>query len=271
MAATVGIIGAVGSVASAGSGILGGIMGGKSAAAAQGQAQADEERAMQFQQGVYNTAQTNINPWIQGGQAALGGLEQFMGLPNTAGGPGAAGGTGAAASYNQFTKTPFYTFPLASNVETMDRTARQKGLGLSTGEVAALGKTAGDYSASNFGSYLTALQGLSGMGMTGSTQLANIGTNVGGQVGQTATQLGGIAIGGAQAQQAAQNQMFKGVGDLFGAVGGAANSLNNQGVFGPSGGTGSSYGPQNNMVGSTSLAGNTWYGDSNTPGMGRYG
>lgn len=235
----------------AGSQILGGIMGGKSAAGAQQQAQADEERAMQFQQGVYNTAQTNISPWITGGQEALGGLEQFMGLPNTAGGAGAAGGTGAAASYNQFTKTPFYTFPLASNIETMDRTARQKGLGLSTGEVASLGKTAGDYSAANFGSYLTALQGLSGMGMSGSTQLGNIGVGVGQQVGQTATQLGGIAIGGAAQQQAAQNQMFNGISNLFGAVAGGANSL-----FGPGGGTGSSYGGANAQFPSGNVTGN---------------
>jgi hypothetical protein len=246
MAATVGIIGAVGSVAQAGSGILGGIMGGNASSKAAAAQQQELDKAMAFQQQVYGTAQTNMQPWITGGQEALGGVEQFLGLGNTAGGAGAAGGSGALASYNQFTKTPFYTFPLQQNLDTMDRAAAAKGMSLSGGQLADLGRYAGGYSASNFSNYMDALTKLSGLGATTSGQLGQIGTGIGQQVGQTASGLAASAGAGIMGQQAGTNKALGGVGDLFKGVGGLVSAADT--AFG--GQTGSSYDPTSYGYGS---------------------
>jgi hypothetical protein len=241
MAATVGIIGAVGSVAQAGSGILGGIMGGNASSKAAAAQQQELDKAMAFQQQVYGTAQTNMQPWITGGQEALGGVEQFLGLGNTGGAAGAAGGSGALASYNQFTKTPFYTFPLQQNLDTMDRAAAAKGMSLSGGQLADLGRYAGGYSASNFSNYMDALTKLSGLGATTSGQLGQIGTGIGQEVGQTAGNLAQAAQGGILGQAAGTNQALSGVPNLVNSLTGSNGLINSvNSAFGNQ--TGSSYG-----------------------------
>lgn len=239
MAATIGVIGAVGSVASAGSGILGGILGRKSAADAQAQARQYEQQAQQFQQGVYNTAGTNIMPWISGGQEALGMFEGGLGLGSTGlttPGGGGGGGPGSAnlqAFWDQFTNTPYYTFPQQQFTAGAERAAGQLGIAQSQGDIANIGKMSGQYASGQWGNYMQALQGLAGMGLQGSQILGQIGTNVGQQVGQTATQLGGIAIGGAAQQQAATQQLMGGIGQLIGGVTGTSS-----GYGGGQGGTG---------------------------------
>jgi type II secretory pathway pseudopilin PulG len=271
MAVTAGIVGAVGSVASAGSGILGGIMGRKSAANAASQAQGYLNQALQFQEGVYNTASTNITPYITGGQEALGGLEQFAGLAPSGGATGAPGGSGALASFNQFTKTPYYTFPLSQSISTMDRAAAAKGLSSSGGELAGLGQMAGNYASGGLMQYIQALQGLAGMGLSGSGTLGQIGANIGQQVGATSVQQGGVAIGAAQAQQAANQQTLGGIGNLLSSLGsgggpnagsqGLINVLNNAFGGGAAANTGSSYGTPLSAAsqpGSTA----TWFGQT---------
>jgi hypothetical protein len=233
MAATIGIVGAVAGVAQAGSSILGGIGASKAAGSAAAAQQAELDKAMQFQQQVYGTAQAQEAPYITGGQGAVQGLETFLGLP----GGGGPTGSGALASFNQFAKTPYYTFPLSQATDTMDRAAAAKGMSLSGGQVADLGKYASGYASSNFMDYIKALQGLAGMGQTGISTLGQIGGTAGGQVGQTASGLAASASSGIQGQQAGTNKALGGVGDLLKAIGGTGS------LFGGSGDTSSSYTP----------------------------
>jgi hypothetical protein len=257
MAATVGIIGAVGSVASAGSSILGGIMGGGAASKAAAAQKEELDKAMAFQQGVYGTTQTNMQPWITGGQEALGGVEQFLGLPGSGGAAGTPGGagSGALASYNQFTKTPFYTFPLQQTTDTMDRAAAAKGMSLSGGQVASLGQYAQGYSASNFGNYIQALERLSGLGLQGSTQLGNIGMGIGRDVGTTASGLAASAGAGIMGQATGTNQAISGIPGLVNSITGTPGGTNTglvgalSNLFG-SNQTGSSYDPTSYGYGS---------------------
>ena len=217
MAITGGIM-AVGSAAM-------GIMGGMQTKDAAGKAAEAQQRylapAMEFQKGVYSDAGTNMQPWISTGQQAVDALGQFSGLP----GHGGAAGSGALASYKQFEQTPYYTFPLAQTQATMDRAAAGKGLSLSSGEVQSLGKAAGGYAASNFGTYITALQNLSGLGATSSANLGNIGASVGQNVNQVASGQAATAGAGIMGQAAGQRQIMGGIGDLFKGIGGMAGGF----------------------------------------------
>jgi hypothetical protein len=170
--------------------------------------------ALGFQKGVYDTTQTNLMPYVTTGQQALGGLAQFTGLAGA--GPattsGMPGGSGALASYNQFTKTPFYTFPEQTFEESIRRNASTgQGGGVGAGELAGIGKMAGNYAASNFSNYIGALQNLAGMGQTSAGTIAQSGGQIGQQVGATDTQLGSLQAASAMAQGTAQSNMVQGI------------------------------------------------------------
>jgi hypothetical protein len=246
MAVTLGIGAAVAAVGGVASGVMNANAAGKAANAASGYL----NKGLGYETGIYDTAQTNLNPYITGGQEALGGLEQFLGLPGTGGatGAGMAPGSGALASYNQFMQTPYYTFPLSQSINTMDRAAAAKGISRSAGEVASLGQTAGNYAASNFKDYLGALGNLAGMGQSGANQLATVGTNISNQVQGTYANLGGVASQGIMGQQAGINQAINAVTGGAGQGGGTGSGgLINAGmniaggIYGSQ--TGSSYGP----------------------------
>jgi hypothetical protein len=242
---------AIAGVASAGANILGGIFGGN----AQKKAQAAEEQrlqqAQQFQQQVYGTTQANMAPWITGGTGAVQGLETFLGLP----GGGGPAGSGALASFNQFAKTPYYTFPLSQATDTMDRAAAAKGMSLSGGQLADLGKYASGYASDSFMKYISALTGLAGMGQTGVTTLANTGLGVGTQLGNTAANLAQAAQGGILGQQAGQNQALSGAGQLLRALGGAGGNDTSSSYGGSGGGLFS-----NQTIGDYSIPGTSTFG-----------
>lgn len=218
MAITAGVVGAVGSIGQ-------GLMGAGAARSAASAEQNTLRQALGFQEGVYNTAQTNLNPWIQGGQSALQGVETFLGLP----GGGGPAGSGALASYNQFTHTPFYTFPLRQATDTMNQQAAAKGLSLSTGQLGQLQQLGAGYASSNFQNYMNALTNLSGLGATTATNLGNIGVNVGQQVGQTSS---GIAAAQGAGIMGSQGLINQGVGGALSALTGSGSSYGGTGSNG---------------------------------------
>jgi len=249
---------AAGAVASVGSGILGGIGAGKAA-----KAQADAyNRQLQFDQGVYSTAQTNLQPWISGGQQALQGMETFLGLP----GGGGPAGSGALASFNQFTQTPYYTFPLRQNVDTMNRQAAAKGTSLSLGQLGDLGRMAGGYASSNFMQYISALNSLSGLGASTAGNLGNIGANI-------ANVMNPATAGLANANANAAAAPYAMGANILGSLGGLVQNLSGYGPYGAAASlaqSGSSYGGGGGpstwpSTITNSPYGGTFYGSSPAP------
>jgi hypothetical protein len=242
------ITGAIAAVGTAATGVVGSIMNRGAAGKAAEAQQRYLQEGREFQEGVYEDATTNMTPWIHTGQQAVDALGQFAGLQ----GHGGAAGSGALASYHQFEQTPYYTFPLAQNVATMDRAAAAKGMSLSEGQLASLGKYAGNYSSQNFGTYISALQNLSGLGASTAGNLGNIGNQtaalVGDSAGRQATTAGAGIMGTANENSALMNSL----GNLFRSVGGAAN-----GMGGSNNDTGSSYGGLGNTYGAGLLSGAT--------------
>jgi len=180
MAAVIG--GAIAGVGSIAGGLFSGITGSNAAKKASEAELSYLNKALSFQEGVYNTAQTNLSPWISGGQSALA---QYMG------GLGLGGGTGTSNLqnyWNQFTQTPYYTFPLAQATQSSGAGAAARGLNLSTGELGELSKLGAGYASSNWQNYMNALNSLSGLGAQSATNLGQIGGTIGQQVGQTSAQ-----------------------------------------------------------------------------------
>lgn len=245
--AITGVIAAVGSAAM-------GVMGGMNTASAAGRAGDAAQRYLAegkaFQQDVYDDTVKNMTPWVSTGQQAVDALGGFAGLP----GHGGPSGSGALASYNQFTQTPYYTFPLAQGIDTMNRQAAAKGTSLSEGQVANLGKYAGNFAAGNFKDYIGALQNLSGLGASTAGTLGQIGQDASKNMMGVAGQQGTVAANTIMGQATGQNQALGSIGGLFNQLGGLAGNFGSG--FGTNA-TASSYGGLGNTYGAGLLSGVT--------------
>lgn len=223
-----------GAAVSVGSSILGGVMGSNAYSKANSAAQGYYNQALNFEKGVYSDATSNLSPWITGGQEALGSLEGLMGLASSGGATG-SGASGAQAAYQGFTQTPYYTFPLAQATQTMNQQAASKGLSLSGGQLASLGKYASNYAGQQFGNWISALNNLSNTGESASNQLGQIGSQISSQVSNTSNQQAGSAAGSIMGSASAWNQAMQGIGNTLnsafsGSSYGGSNS-NNGGVL----------------------------------------
>jgi hypothetical protein len=205
-----GIIGGVATVAS-------GIMGAGAASKAASQQAAQGERALQFQEGVYNTEQGNLNPFIGTGTSALGSLAQLYGLqvPGApAGSPGAGGN--ALDAYKSFTQTPFYQFPLQQGQATLERSGAARGLTLSGGQSNALQQYGQNYASQGFGQYISGLGQLANLGQTSAVQLGNSGNAAGQAVGQSAGYIGNAQAAGTVGSANQLKNALSGLGPILG-------------------------------------------------------
>lgn len=199
-----GVTTAIAGVVAAGSGIAGGIMGQGAAKSAAGQQAAAIRDATQFQQGVYGEGRQNLQPFISGGTSALDALLSFYGLPTV----GEGGGAGALKAYDDFTRTPFYTFPLSQGLDAMQRSASARGQLNSPGTLAALQQYGQKYASSNFSTYIDALAKLANVGQSSATSLLQQGnqsalTLLGGQAG-----IGSANAAGTIGAQSSLNSAF---------------------------------------------------------------
>lgn len=248
-----GAIGAVGALASAGSSIAGGIMGGNAAKKAAGQEASSIQQGINYLQSNYNTTASNLQPFIGGGTQAMNTLLGFYGLgPNP---------QGAQAGFNQFQQTPFYQFPFQQGMLGVNRALAASGL---IGSGAALkegAQFAQGLASSGLGTYLSGLSGLAGSGQNAATSLGQIGAGVGQNVlGATSNQ--GLALGGGIT--GSNNALQQGFQNAFGPLSTFGNN-----VIG--GGTSStSYGGLNNFLGNlfgyySGPSNNTMMSGSGTP------
>lgn len=208
-------IGAVGSVVKAGASLFGGSSGASAANTAAGQESAALQQGINFQQGVYNTGQTNLQPFIGGGQSALAQLLGFYGLPG-------GNASGATQAFGQFQQTPSYQFPLQQAQLATNRQLASSGL---IGSGAALRDSSqlnAGYASQGLQSYLSGLSGIAGSGQSAAGTLLQGGN-------QAAQTLGGLYTnqGGAQASGTigANNATQQGIGNALGPVLGGLNDL----------------------------------------------
>lgn len=207
----VAVIGGVATVAS-------GIMGASAASKAGAQQAAAGQQALQFQEGVYNTEQQNLNPFIGTGTSALGSLAQVYGLSVPGAAPGSPGGGGGNAldAYKAFTQTPFYQFPLQQGQATLERSGAARGLTLSGGQSNALQQYGQNYASQGFGQYLAGLGQLANMGQSSATALGTAGNQAGQSVGQSAGYIGNAQAAGTVGSANQLKNALSGLGPILG-------------------------------------------------------
>lgn len=200
-AAAGAVIGAAGSIAS-------GVMGANAAEDASKRQQQSQQDTLNWIKNVYSGSEKNLQPFIGGGQSALGSLMGFYGLPG-----GNSGG--AQQSFQSFQNTPFYQFPLQqANLET-SRALAASGLIGSGAQLRDVSKLNAGYASQGFGQYLSGLGGLANSGQNAASSLGNIGNSAGGIVGGANTQYGNA---GAAGIMGANNSLTSGMGGAIGAL-----------------------------------------------------
>lgn len=233
-------------IISGGLSLAGGLMGAhaaKSAASAESNA---IQQGINFQQGVYGNAQSNLQPWIGGGQQALQSLLGFYGLGNNP--------QGAQAGFQQFQNTPFYQFPMQQGQLALNRQLASSGL---IGSGAALKEGtqfASGLASQGLSTYLGGLGNLSTAGQGAAGTLAQAGnqaaTTMGNLYGAQGAAIGGGIIGG-------NNALQQGLQNLSGPLGAFGN-----GLFGmPPTQSGTSY----NGSGYLGQQVGNWLGTNSTP------
>lgn len=209
-----GAVGAIAGVASAASSIYGGIQGAKSAKSAAGAEQQALQQGINFQQGVYQTGQQNLQPFIGGGQSALQSLLGFYGLPG-------GNATGTNQAFGQFQQTPFYQFPLQQSTLATNRALAASGLTGSGAQLRDLSQLNAGYASQGLTGYLSGLGSLITGGQGAATGLLQGGNNTAQALANLYGNQGVAAGGGIIGSNNAQQQGFQqGIGALTGGPGG---------------------------------------------------
>lgn len=160
----------------------------KSAGKAGDAAAAGYERGAQFNKQMYDDAVARASTQMQAGDAATNRLMELLGVgPNT--GAQGYGQFGGPFTMETFKADPFYQYSLNQGVKDLERTAAARG-GLLSGSTIRGYKdvqskeyeNAMNRYFANKASTLSPLQQLSGQQVNVLGQLANVGTNVGGNV-----------------------------------------------------------------------------------------
>lgn len=153
---------------------------------------ASDAQATQLQ--MFNVLQKNLQPYNQAGQAALGPLQGLLGL----------GPQGSAGMQQTLSNLPGYQFALNQGLKSTQNAATARGLGNSGASLKGAASYATGLAQQNYGTYLSQLMGLAGMG-------ESAGAGVGAGAMTAGTNIGNFGIQGANA--------------IAGGATGAANSL----------------------------------------------
>ena len=211
-------------VAVAGAGLIGSSMQADAASSAAGQAAAGQNRALNMNQGMFNTIQSNNQPYMQAGQTSLNQLGQ---------------GTQEGGQFNhQFTTqdlqsnlAPNYNWQLQTGLQTNQNMANAQG-GIGGNEMVALNNyaqgLAGNSYQNAFNNYNTQQSNI----FNRLSSIANLGQNSANAVGQQGTALAGnmgqAAIGAGNAQAAG----------TIGQANAVSNGLSSAAMWGGMGATG---------------------------------
>ena len=236
---------AAGAVAAGVGSIAGGLIQGGAASSAAKAQEAAQQKTLNWVQQVYGNTQSNLSPFITGGQNALSSLLGFYGLPG-------GNASGAQQAYQQFQNTPFYQFPLQQANLATNRQLAASGLSNSGAALRDVSQLNAGYASQGLSGYLSGLTGLAGSGQNAASSLGGIGVGTGAQIGAANTQSGQAAsagiIGGANATNSAISGSLGALTNNS-ALTGFQTAYNNLG--------GSSYGPINGSAPGSIAGGGT--------------
>lgn len=204
---------------SAAASLAGGLLGGNAQSKAASQAAATQQQQLDFTRGVYNTAQTNLNPFINTGTSALYSLASLYGLPTADGTGNTPTTNGANAAFTNFTNTPSYQFAMQQGLLGAERGINATGVG---GPAAgkALTNYASGVASQGFNGYIGQLASLAGLGQSSAANLAGVGNAGAGAEAGLAQ-----GVGGAQASGTigSSNSLLSGIGGAVSALGAPSN------------------------------------------------
>ena len=141
--------------------------------------------AITAQQGFYNQDQTQLQPFITGGQGAYSTLNNLLGV-----------GGNSASIQNTLTNLPGYQFTLNQGLKATQGGYAAQGLADSGAALKGAATYATGLAQSDYNNYLTGLQNSATTGENAANALAGYGT-------QTGAQIGSNIIGAGNAQAAA--------------------------------------------------------------------
>jgi hypothetical protein len=193
-------------------------------------------QASQTELGMFNQAQTDLQPYMAGGTNALAALQKMLGIgPGTSGsaispimnmlgmgGPGGVGGTGSINPAT-FQASPGYQYQLQQGTNAVTNSAAAQG-GLGGNALRALQQTGQGLANQNFNQYLSQANGayqgqvgnlanLTGMGQQAGGAMAGNAMNIGGMVGGNQIGAGNALASGTMGSANALTGAISGVGN----------------------------------------------------------
>jgi len=244
-------LGAAGSIAN-------GIIGSNAANSAASAQRAAANQASQTEMSMFNTAQTDLQPWMQGGNNALASLQKMLGIGPGGGGAtspllqmlgiGANGQSTGGINPTNFQGSPGYQYQLNQNMNAVTNSAAARG-GLGGNALKQLQSTGQGLANQDWSQYLSQLNtgwqglvgnltGLSGQGMSAAGDIGNAAMKTGAEVGGNQIGAGnataGGTIGSANAISGSINDFLKNLttgANGPGGLGGNNNGGNNNSLL----------------------------------------
>lgn len=181
--------------------------------AAKGAANAQERAAEQAEQRLedaYDTASTNLTPYVTSGQNALGTINALN-----------------SGDYSSFKNSPDYAFALSQGMQGLDRSAAARGSLYSGGHSADVLSYAEGLANQNYNNYYSKLASLASMGQGAASNLGSIGTGNAAAIGNYLTNAGSAAANGYYNTANANSNMASQIGQIAGQFGSSyLNNLN---------------------------------------------
>lgn len=194
------------------------VAGGAIAAGAAGKAAeaqtAASEAAIAEQRRQYETTRSDLAPWRQAGQEALGAYSGMI----TGDGPD------TAAMYEGLRNYPGYQFALEEGRGAIEQSAAGRGTLQSGQTMKDLTRYGQGLATSNFENYMNRLQGLSNVGQQTAVQTGAFGQTAAGQIGRAQMAGGAARASGYQGQAAAWGGALEGLAGLGGQYVGGLNT-----------------------------------------------
>jgi hypothetical protein len=161
-------------VASAGAGLIGGMMQSNAASAA-------NDKSIAAQQEAEERARADLQPWVTAGQPALTATSDLLGL---------SGQPAADAAMARFQASPGYQFQLSEGLRGVDAGAAAKGMLRSGATLKAEQEYGQGLASKDFGDYYNRLFQLSSVGETAAAKQGAFSANAADSMSKSESQLG---------------------------------------------------------------------------------
>ena len=238
-----------------------GVIGAAGSAIAGSEQASGQEQAAATQAGMFNTINSQEQPFIKAGQGASASLSELLGTSPTTGANGTAGGTGLPGGYltQQFNPTqsqleqyPGYQFQLNTGAQSVENASAPGSGAMSGAALKGLMSFNQGTAASNYQNYFNQFQTQQNNIFNRLSGIASLGQNAAGNLGNNGAQLG---TGIAQAQAGAAASTAGGIVGATNSLSGGINTgvglnyllANNNNTNLTGGGTDTAYTPNYNL------------------------